>query len=128
MTMLVLDTHAVLWWTLEPARLGREARRHLKNADRIGIPSICFWEASLLVRKGKLELDLSMVEWARSVCSIPRVDVLPLELEIALLADTLDMHPDPADRFIVATAMTHRAPLATKDESLRALKFLQSVW
>jgi PIN domain nuclease of toxin-antitoxin system len=126
--VLVLDTHAALWWTLEPDRLGRKVSAHLARADAIGIPTIVFWEVALLVRKGRLELDMEAAEWARKISMIPRVTTLPLSTEIALLADALDMHPDPADRFIVATAVTHHASLATKDTLLRQLRFLRTVW
>lgn len=126
--MLVLDTHAALWWTLEPTRLGRKVAARLAREERLGIPSIVFWETSLLVRKGKLRLDAGAAEWARNVRSIPRVTALPLTMEIALLADTLAMHPDPTDRFIVATAMVHGAPLGTKDALLRELPFVRTVW
>jgi hypothetical protein len=43
-------------------------------------------------------------------------------------ADELEMHPDPADRFIVATALRHDAPLVTKDRLLRRLRFVKTVW
>src|SRR6266536_2258395 len=119
--MLVLDTHAALWWTLEPVRLGRKVAARIAREDRLGIPTIVFWETSLLVRKGKLQIEMGAAEWARKLCTIPRILPLPLTMEIALLADTLAMHPDPTDRFVVATAMVHGAPLATKDALLREL-------
>ncbi len=126
--MLVLDTHAVLWWTFEPTRLGQKLSARIEREDRLGIPTIVFWEASLLVRKGKLHIEMGAAEWARKVCAIPRVVALPLTTDVALLADTLAMHPDPTDRFIVATAMVHGAPLATKDALLRHLPFVRTVW
>ena len=126
--MLVLDTHTALWWTLEPPRLGRKVAARLAREDAIGIPTIVFWEAALLVRKGRLELDMAVAEWAQKVSAVPRVVALPLSTEIALLADALEMHPDPVDRFIAATAITHRASLATKDSLLRELRFLRTVW
>jgi PIN domain nuclease of toxin-antitoxin system len=127
-TMLVLDTHAALWWTLEPTRLGHKIATRLAREDRLVIPTIVFWEVSLLVRKGRLRLELGAAEWTRKVCTIPRVVPLPLTTEIALLADTLAMHPDPTDRFIVATAMVHGAALGTKDALLRTLRFVRTVW
>ncbi|MEK7705689.1 MAG: type II toxin-antitoxin system VapC family toxin [Myxococcota bacterium] len=128
MTRVVLDTHAVLWWTLEPARLGRTVAARITHAQHVGVPSIVFWEVSLLVRKGRLALQMPVAEWATKLCSIPRVVSLPLTRGIALLADTLEMHADPADRFIVATALAHSAPLATKDELLRQLRFVETIW
>ncbi len=126
--LLVLDTHAVLWWTLDPPRLGKLAARALEEAERVGIPTIALWETSVLVRKRKVRLDLPLTEWAERLLAIPRVEALPLDAGIALRADGLDMHGDPADRFIVATAMEHRARLATKDALLRGLKIVETVW
>ena len=56
--MLVLDTHALVWWATDPDRLGRKARADIDASERLGVPAIAFWEVSLLVRKGKLELDM----------------------------------------------------------------------
>ena len=126
--LVVLDTHAVVWWSMEPRRLGRNAARAVRDAVRIGIPTIVFWEVSLLVRRGKLDLGRTVVEWASLLCAIPRVDPLPLTLPVALRADALPMHPDPADRFIVATALEHGARLVTKDKLLRPLRFVTTVW
>lgn len=126
--MIVLDTHAVVWWAGDPGRLSAEAAAALDKAERIGLPAIVFWEAALLVRKGRLDLGMSAREWAERIQLIPRVDALPLTPEIAVVADSLRMHPDPADRCIVATAILHRVPLVTKDRSLRRLKIVKTIW
>jgi len=126
--MIVLDTHAVVWWAGDPGRLSAKAAAALDKAERIGLPAIVFWEAALLVRKGRLDLGMSAREWAERIQLIPRVDALPLTPEIAVVADSLRMHPDPADRFIVATAILHRVPLVTKDRSLRRLRIVKTIW
>jgi len=125
---LVLDTHVVVWWSIQPELLGRGATRAVRRATRLGVPTIVFWEVSLLVRKGKLDLGRPVSDWASRLCAIPRVEPLPLTVEIALRADTLKMHPDPADRFIVATALEHQARLVTKDALIRPLSFVKTVW
>ena len=126
--LVVLDTHAALWWTLDPTRLGRAAKPAIAEADRIGIPTIVFWETALLVRKRKLSLQLSVAEWADRLLAIPRVEPLPLTARVALRADGLAMHSDPADRFIVATALEESSRLVTKDALLRDLEFVKTVW
>jgi PIN domain nuclease of toxin-antitoxin system len=128
--VIVLDTHALVWWTQQPELLGNDAAEAIAQADRIFVPAICFWETSLLVRKGRLSLKRGQPvnEWASEVLAIPRVFPVPLTPMLALAADTLRMHPDPADRFIVATALEQRASLVTKDELLRCLSWLETVW
>jgi PIN domain nuclease of toxin-antitoxin system len=126
--MIVLDTHAVVWWAGDPGRLSTKAAAIIDKTDRVGLPAIVFWETALLVRKGRLDLGMSVREWAEKIQLIPRVEALPLTSEIAVLADALRMHADPADRFIVATAIHHRVPLVTKDRPLRRLKIVKTIW
>lgn len=126
--MVVLDTHVVVWWTTEPARLSARAAAAIASADAIGIPAIVFWETALLVRKKRLQLDIPVAEWAETVQLIPRVQALPLTAEVALTADVLEMHADPADRFIVATARIAGARLVTKDTSIRRQRTIKTVW
>lgn len=65
---------------------------------------------------------------ATRVCSVPRVHSIALTREIALTADALAMHSDPADRFIAATATTLDAQLVTKDNLLRKLAWQPTHW
>jgi len=128
--VIVLDTHALVWWTQQPELLGTDAAEAIAQADQILVPSICFWETALLVRQGRLSLKRGqpVEEWAAEVLAIPRVIPVSLTPMLALAADSLPMHPDPADRFIVATALDQHAPLVTKDELLRGLPGLKTVW
>ena len=126
--MIVLDTHVAVWWAADPSLLGRAARVRLETEDRLGIPSIVFWEVALLVRKRKLDLGTPAKDWADAIQSVPRVETLPLTAEIAVHADQLEMHADPADRFIVATALRYGVPLVSKDRLLRSLRFVETIW
>ncbi len=126
--MVVLDTHVAVWWTTEPVRLGTKAAAAIAAADSIGIPTIVYWEVSLLVRKERLVLEIPVSEWAERVQLIPRVESIPLTAEIALLADALDMHADPADRFIVATARSRGAAVLTKDRLIRGQRIVKTIW
>ena len=126
--MLVLDTHVAVWWAADPQRLGRAARAKLASAERLGIPAIVFWEIALLVRKRKLDLGMPVSAWTQAIQTVPRVEALPLTPEIAVRADELEMHHDPADRFIVATALRHGAPLVSKDRLMRSLRFVETIW
>lgn len=102
----------------------------IARADCILVPTICFWETSLLVRKGRLapKRGKSVGRWATEVLAIPRLQAVSLTVELALAADALDMPADPADRFIVATALNQMCCLVTKDELLRKLGWLQTIW
>ena len=128
--MIALDTHVAVWWTQTPQLLSTAAAEAIRDADRILIPAIVFWEVSLLVRTDRLKLngDGPVGAWTQQVLAIPRVQEIPLTARIALAADAADMHPDPADRFIAATAHQLDAPLVTKDRLLRDLPWLATTW
>lgn len=124
--MFVLDTHTVIWWVSAPQHLGKGASRALARSDSFVIPAIVFWEIAMLARRRRIATLPS--GWAPTVMSIPGVEVAPLDHEVALTAAELEMHGDPADRFIVATALTVGAPLVTKDERIRSLTVIETVW
>lgn len=128
--LIVLDTHVLVWWTQEPELLSSDATLAIDRAERILVPAICFWETALLVRKGRLALKRGQpaTGWAGEVLAIPRVHAVALSAELALAADALSMHPDPVDRFIVATALAESCPLVTKDDLLRGLGWVETIW
>jgi PIN domain nuclease of toxin-antitoxin system len=126
--MLVLDTHVVVWWASDSTLLSARARKAISGEEKLGVPAIVFWEASLLVRKQRLDLGMPVREWADVILAIPRIEALPLTPEIALMADGLPMHADPVDRFVVATALRHGAPMITKDRPMRRLRFVKTIW
>lgn len=75
-----------------------------------------YFEVSLLVSRGKLELPLPVSEWLTEALANSGVESLPVTCEIANRAVTLsEIHRDPADRIIIATALVHDARLASFD-------------
>lgn len=128
MTSLALDTHAALWWSFLPEKLSRKARDAVDSATQLLLPGIIFWEAALLIRKKRIELPVSVGDWLSGLESSDRWRVVALDARIALAAEGLKMHADPADRFVVATALHCGVPLVTKDRAIRSSKHVQIVW
>jgi PIN domain nuclease of toxin-antitoxin system len=126
--MISLDTHVLLWWTLEPKRLSTAARRAIDAAEVLGVAAIVFWEVALLTRKRKLDLGSTVEEWTRDVLSLPRIAIRDLTPVIAVRAEALKMHADPADRFLVATALEHGESLVTSDGLIRKAGLVHTIW
>jgi len=123
---LLLDTHVVLWSTLEVGRLGSEAAKTINLAareDRLLISAITPWEIGLLASKGRVNLHRDVLEWVRGALGKPGVHLVSLEPEIAVGSNQLpfEMHADPADRILVATARHLGATLVTADRTLLEL-------
>jgi PIN domain nuclease of toxin-antitoxin system len=119
---LLLDTHVVLWRALSQASIGRESGAVLEQAERAGtlcVSAVTFWEIALLCQKGRLTLHAPPEEIRRKVLGAG-VTEIPLTGDIAVLATQLDLHGDPADRFIAASAIASNATLLTADERLLA--------
>ena len=118
---LLLDTHAVLWMTEDLPSLGKAARKACNVAfadDDIAVPSIVFYEAGYLLRRGRVTGPPTAREWRGRLLSLGMTEK-PLSAEIALLAAELDeLHGDPIDRIIVATALVEDAVLLTADRSI----------
>jgi PIN domain nuclease of toxin-antitoxin system len=131
--LIVLDTHAWVWWVGSPGQLSRRARQEIETAmerESVYVSSISCWEVALLVRKGRLELAIPIEEWIARCEAFPWLQFVPLDNRIALRSNRLpgELHEDPADRIIVATALTLGSPLVTKDRRLRDYPEVETIW
>lgn len=120
--MILIDTQALIWFGFGDPRLGKKASARLVQAiaDKDAAMSpISFWEAAMLVRKGRIALGVSTRDWADALLRIG-VQVVGLTADIAITAGELpDQIPgDPADRLIVATAQRVGCPLMTADRNI----------
>jgi len=118
---LLLDTHIWLWTLGEPGRLGRRLRNELKDAhNELWLSPVSTWEAFLLNAKGRIRLHENLGEWLARATA--RFHEAPLTHEIVLAAQELPFpHPDPADRFLAATAQVLDLTLVTADARLLGL-------
>jgi PIN domain nuclease of toxin-antitoxin system len=118
---LLLDTHTVLWLTEQVPRLGRVARQSCDAAlaaDELAIPTIVVFELGWAVSRGRIEGPANIRDWRSRLLSVG-VREVGLSAEIAMGAVELeDMHGDPIDRIIVATALAHDAVLLTANRPI----------
>lgn len=119
--MIVLDTHVLVWLDVGGAELGRKARSRLEAAQRgreVAVSAVSFWECAFLMQRGRLDLRRPPAVWREELLRNGLIE-LPLDGAAAMRAAELTGLPkDPADRFIVATAMAHDAAFMTADEKL----------
>ena len=131
--MIVLDTHALIWWVNDPAILGKAAKSALDTAVKsksVFVSCISSWEIALLVERGRLRLALDVRDWLCRCEALPFLSFVPVDNCIGIESVRLPdfPHADPADRIIAATAMSLGAVLVTKDEKLRSYPHLKTIW
>ncbi len=131
--MIVLDTHALVWWVSSPARLSARARRAVAAALRqgpIAASAISLLEIATALRRGRLELGLAPEQWLADLQQLPELRFEPVSAAIAQAAGSFpdSMPGDPADRIIAATALALKAKLVTADQRLRESPQFQAVW
>jgi PIN domain nuclease of toxin-antitoxin system len=128
--MIVLDTHAWIWWAASSRRLPPVARHTIDGADAVGVCAISLWEVAMLVAKRRLELDRDPREWVKQALALPRVELVPISPAIAFGAAGLPsaFPGDPADRLIVASALQQRAAIVTRDARIRDFDGVATVW
>jgi PIN domain nuclease of toxin-antitoxin system len=87
-------------------------------AGALATSAITFWEVALLLAKDRLELPRTVGEWRHDLVTNGLVEC-PVIGEIGIVAARLeDLHGDPADRIILATALHHRATLVTVNQRI----------
>lgn len=126
--MIVLDTSALLYWTLDSARLSKKAQQTLERAGRIVISSISVWEIALKVKRGKLIIPLPISDYAERLQKLQSLEIFPIDMQTWL--ENLELaweHRDPADRTIVALAARFDCPLVTSDRVM-ANYYPKTVW
>ena|SRR5438128_8276547 len=134
MIEVVSDTHPLVWYLTNSARLSDAALRAFEQAETGGkviyVPSIVIVEVRYLVERQRLSEDdyrtvLSSVKNPKSALLIA-----PLDLEVAEVLSQIPRHlaPDMPDRIIAATALSFGVPLVTSDSRLSELTNVKIVW
>ena len=119
--MIVLDSHVWYWWVnLEHDRLPSSLLTAIENDPRVGVSPVSCFELALAHRRGRLELPLPPQEWFTRALAGSGLEVFPMTPEVATRAVSLtDIHRDPFDRIIIATALEFDARLASLDGHFR---------
>jgi PIN domain nuclease of toxin-antitoxin system len=130
--LILLDTHIVLWLTLESRALTRKSTELLAEARRqeetVAIASITLIETARLIAHGRIVIKISLDAYMAELEA--RFTVLPITAAIAAATTRLPpSYPrDPADRIIAATALVHGATLITADPRIRKAKAVRTLW
>ena len=131
--MIVLDTHAWVWFVDDPRQLSAPARKAIETARAGGsiiISSISCWEVAMLSASGRLKLTIDVRDWIAKCEALPFFNFVSVDNTIFVHSVFLagPLRADPADRIIIATALARDIPIVTKDRKIRNYPRIRSIW
>ncbi len=122
--MIVLDTCALLWWTLGSDELSEKAQHACSLIPDMGalLPSSAIWEIGVKMRRGQLNVgNYTLTDYVRLLKKTPRLELVPIDADLWVESLNLEwVHTDPMDRLVVALAKTRGLPLVTRDRAIRS--------
>lgn len=119
MSTVLLDTHAVHWWSAEPQRVSAAAREALEEADELAVAAISWFELAWLARHERIVVNIPIRSWLEGLAAQLRtIGITPAIADTAVALPS-SFPGDPADRLIYATAVEHDLQLVTKDRAIR---------
>ncbi|AHE97269.1 type II toxin-antitoxin system VapC family toxin [Thioalkalivibrio paradoxus] len=126
---LVLDTHALLWWFTNDARLSAKAHEVIGDLENtVLVSAASAWEIATKHRLGKLEIGSEVLRRFDELITADGFTHLAVNYRQAIHAGayTVD-HRDPFDRILAAQAELEQVPLVTADPALRAFP-VRCIW
>lgn len=117
--IVVLDTCALLWLTLDPSQISLKTQKVISQADSICISSVSIWEVGVKWKARKLELGTSYGDYVNRVTACKDFEVVSVDAHQWAKSIELDwLHRDPADRLIITLALERDGALVTGDKQL----------
>ena len=117
MQRLLLDTHALVWWSSDVPQLNSLAHDEIADPrNEVFVSAITGWEIAVKRAKGRISAPDNL----EKVIEDRGFTHLPLTFQHAEQAGNLPMHHrDPFDRFLVAQAQIEGLVLVTRDARIR---------
>jgi len=116
MRRVLVDTCALIWLATGDAKLSCSARETIRDAELLCFSSISIWEIARKVKSGDLEMPVTPTRFADLLVKQYGMKEMPLDNAIMLRSSALpEIHKDPADRFIIATALLNDCVVVTGD-------------
>jgi PIN domain nuclease of toxin-antitoxin system len=114
---LLLDTHVLLWWLDDPARISEAAVTAIRNQENsVFVSAATVWEIVIKKALGKLDVPDNLDEVLRN-CQFSPLDITVTH---ALAVRVLPIHHhDPFDRMLIAQATVEGLTIATRDSNIQ---------
>ena len=118
--MILLDTHALIWLAAGTEDLGSNARRAIEEQRERRMSAMVVWELAMLADKRRIVLESPLESWLDQAMRTFGIVEVPVTGAIGRDAGGLqgNIHGDPCDRIMIATARALGCPLVTSDRAI----------
>lgn len=111
---VLLDTHVLLWWLADDARLPASARAAIADpANEVLVSVVSLWEMAVKARIGKLVADMDEILAAVTAGGFTRLGITDAHLHA--LMGLAAHHRDPFDHLLIAQALAEGAVFCSVD-------------
>ncbi len=124
-----VDTHSLVWYFTDDPRLSKQALDAFEQTKQEGliiIPTVVLAEVMFIARKGRI--TITFTETLKKIEGCENFTVAPLDIEILKVADKMKADIEMHDKLIVATALYFGAALITRDEGIKKLGIVSTIW
>lgn len=99
---VVLDTCALIWWSLDPNKLSLPAKSACEEmeVEKNGlVASISLWEVAIKIKNQKLDLGVSLTTYMETLQKSDVITIIPIDENLWLESVALKWnHKDPFTR------------------------------
>lgn len=114
---ILLDTHALIWWSGDRERLAAEVIEDIERATSVFVSPISAYEMELKFQLGKLPGVAHLLPILTQYMREMMFHELPLTLRQTSLAGQLPLHHrDPFDRMLIAQAIAEDLTIVSNEE------------
>ncbi len=125
----LLDTHALLWFLFDDARLSERACEVIEDPKTEKLLSVAsLWEIVIKMQLDKLHLGMSPETFFADFIRGRLLALIPIELPHLLAYHALPLvHRDPFDRLLIAQAQVLGVPIVTADGAFSGYD-VETIW
>jgi PIN domain nuclease of toxin-antitoxin system len=124
---LLLDTHALIWFLENDARLPTNTRIQIETTPTVFVSIASLWEIAIKANIGKLSLNFPFSTIAPNLITTG-ISELPISFKDLEIYLSLQLHHrDPFDRILIAQAMNHSLYFISQDTQMDAYP-IQRIW
>lgn len=128
--MILLDTCSLIWLNDDRTKFSRKTIEMMeRNADALAVSPVSFLEIGIKAKRKGFHIPGTLSKWSDKICEEYSLAVIPISKRIAVEAAALpDIHSDPFDRIIIATAIIGEMDIITADKMFNKYKDVKIIW